>query len=363
MAYSFQQAVRKPTNLLLGLAGPTGAGKTYSALLLATGIVQVTGGNIAFIDTERGRALQYAPDGTGYQGFEFLHQELQAPYSSERYGEILEAAEKAAGAAGVVVIDSMSHEHEGPGGLLEQHDAEVDRRAGNDWAKRERVSLAAWAKPKQQRRTLINRILQAQCHLIVCYRAKEKVKLIKNAKGKSEIVPVGWQPITGDEFPYEMTIMCLMDDQDKGRPIIEQFERGKCPENLKGLFPTTRKLTKDVGAALAKWSMAGARCEPKRPAEPPADMATPHDPDTGEITEDDPLAGLGGGADEPLPLSFEKARDIAIAIDECQDLTALAEIDNAMHKVMASFRESSQQTLMDKMKARKDELMRERAAA
>lgn len=31
--------------------------------------------------------------------------------------------------AGVVVIDSCSHEHDGPGGLLEQHEAELTRMA------------------------------------------------------------------------------------------------------------------------------------------------------------------------------------------------------------------------------------------
>ena len=39
--------------------------------------------------------------------------------------------------------------HDGPGGLLEYHDAELDRIAGKtDWNKRDKCNFTAWIKPK-----------------------------------------------------------------------------------------------------------------------------------------------------------------------------------------------------------------------
>ena len=49
-------ATREHVPLLIGLMGPSGVGKTYSALRLATGIQTVTGGDIFVIDTETNRA-------------------------------------------------------------------------------------------------------------------------------------------------------------------------------------------------------------------------------------------------------------------------------------------------------------------
>ena len=56
MALSFTKATKSRAKLRLALFGPSGAGKTYTALRLATGI----GGRIAVIDTERGSASKYA---------------------------------------------------------------------------------------------------------------------------------------------------------------------------------------------------------------------------------------------------------------------------------------------------------------
>ena len=56
----FKKASRKAVRLRLGLIGPAGSGKTYSALKVAHHL----GGRIALIDTEHGSASKYAlPDG------------------------------------------------------------------------------------------------------------------------------------------------------------------------------------------------------------------------------------------------------------------------------------------------------------
>ena len=56
MTFTFTRATKAQSKLRLALFGPSGAGKTYTALRIGTGI----GGTMAVIDTERGSASKYA---------------------------------------------------------------------------------------------------------------------------------------------------------------------------------------------------------------------------------------------------------------------------------------------------------------
>ena len=51
MTYEFKKAVREEVGLLIGLISPSGGGKTYSAMRIASGIVG-KGNRFAVIDTE-----------------------------------------------------------------------------------------------------------------------------------------------------------------------------------------------------------------------------------------------------------------------------------------------------------------------
>ncbi|CAI3960801.1 RecA/RadA recombinase (RecA) (PDB:1B22), partial [Commensalibacter communis] len=99
MSFTLQPAVRQKINLLFAIAGASGSGKTYSALLLAQGIAGKNG-KIAVIDTEAGRSLQYAPK-NGEQAdhnkgtFDFLHLDFQPPFTPERYIEAIQTCEQA----------------------------------------------------------------------------------------------------------------------------------------------------------------------------------------------------------------------------------------------------------------------------
>src|SRR3546814_535683 len=117
MTYQFRPAVREQCYTLTGFAGPSGSGKTFSALAFAQGLKG--DGKVAMIDTEARRGLHYADQ------FDYLYSELTAPFTPERYIEAIQAAQKAG--ASVIIVDSMSHEHEGPGGILEMHETELTR--------------------------------------------------------------------------------------------------------------------------------------------------------------------------------------------------------------------------------------------
>ena len=84
--FQIEKAVRKAVPLLIGLDGPSGGGKTMSALRLAVGIQKVFPGDILVIDTESRRALHYA------SMFNFKHIEFSAPHGSKDYLEVLKYA-------------------------------------------------------------------------------------------------------------------------------------------------------------------------------------------------------------------------------------------------------------------------------
>jgi len=243
-------AVRDKVPLLIGLMGASGSGKTFSALRLATGIQSVSGGDIYFIDTEARRGLHYA------DRFKYRHMPFGAPFGSLDYlAAITHCVKKS---AGVVIIDSASHEHDGPGGVLEQHEQELDRMAGQDYGKRNSMNLIAWAKPKAARRQLISGLLQLNCNFIFCFRAKEKAKPVKK-DNRTVIENQGWMPIAGEEFVYEQTINCLLLPSSNGVPTWRSDEPGerammKLPEQFRSLFPAGQGLDENVGAAMAEWA-------------------------------------------------------------------------------------------------------------
>jgi ABC-type dipeptide/oligopeptide/nickel transport system ATPase subunit len=258
--FEAKAAVRERVPLLIGLMGPSGSGKTYSALRLATGIQGVTGGDIYFIDTEARRALHYAD-----MTFKFRHVQFDPPHGSLDYLAAIEQSYAAGGR--IIVVDSMSHEHSGVGGMIEFQDRELDRLAGDDSAKRERMKMLAWQKPKAARRRLIDRMLQINANFIFCFRAKDSVKPMKIG-GKTEIVPQGFMPIAGDEFLFEQTVNILLLPKSGGVPTWQSENVGeklmmKLPQQFTGLFAEPKPLDEAIGRALAEWASGGvARGQP-----------------------------------------------------------------------------------------------------
>jgi hypothetical protein len=259
VTFHFKPAVREQTPLLIGLVGPSGSGKTYSGLRLCAGIQSVAGGDIAVIDTEARRALHYA------NKFKFKHLAFDPPHSPERYLEALQAA--VAIGAKTIMVDSMSHEHEGAGGVLEQHEQELDRLAGDDYRKRDAMNFLAWAKPKAQRRKLINGLLQLNANFVFCFRAKEKIKLVK-VDGKTKPVDAGWQAIAGDEFVYEQTDRFLLPPGAQGVPDLseEAFATGvpKMPDDHSEIIGHGKPLDEAMGAALARWAAGAPSFDPAK---------------------------------------------------------------------------------------------------
>jgi AAA domain len=251
--FEITPAVRRTVGLLIGLVGPSSSGKTYSALRVATGIQRVCGGDIDVIDTENGRALYYADK------FKFNHLRFAAPFSPDDYLEAIRFCARRG--SKTILIDSMSHEHEGPGGVLEWHKAETERLAARWKTSPEKAQMAAWGPPKTARRRLINELLQLNVNLIMTFRAKEKIKMVP---GKDP-VPLGWQPICGDEFMYEMVLQALLLPGSEGRPTWTPempAERAmvKLPTQFREMFTVQgAQLDEAVGEKLAQWAAGGVK--------------------------------------------------------------------------------------------------------
>lgn len=240
-------AVFEKTPLLFGITGPSGTGKTYSALRIATGIQRVNGGEIFVIDTEARRSLQYARE------FKFRYVGFGAPFSPLDYLTAIEHC--VSRGAKVIVIDSMSHEHEGPGGVLEWHEKEMHGK--------ESRNQIAWAKPKAARRRMINTILQLGVSLVFCFRAKDKIKPVPGGEPKH----LGWSLIGAEELLFEQTAAALLLPGANGIPTWNPAQSGekaavKVPGQFRDLFATPRQLDEDHGEAMAKWAAGGADRSP-----------------------------------------------------------------------------------------------------
>ncbi len=246
MAHSFRPAVRGDTQFMLGIAGPSRSGKTFSALRIAIGAVGGDVSKVFVIDTENGRALQYA-DRFG----QFMHKQLDPPFTSQRYLDAIKEADNAK--AGIIIIDSQSHEHEGEGGMLEQHEKFLDQKAGEDWAKRERLKFTAWIGPKAEHNRFVNEVLRINANMIFCFRAKDKLVMVKNAAGKNEPTSVGWTPICSSRFEYEMTSMLVLPEGSSGVPDYDAKSTGLRDPLDKILLPD-QQLSENHGTLLAEWA-------------------------------------------------------------------------------------------------------------
>jgi hypothetical protein len=186
-----QKATRKKSYLTLNLSGPSGAGKTMSALRMAFGIT----GNwskIVVIDTENGSASLYSHLG----GFNTL--DLAPPFTPERYIEAMDTCLKAG--MEVIIMDSSSHEWSGPGGCIEinEHLAQ-SKFKGNTWS--------AWSQTTPRHDAFVQKVLQCRAHVITCTRSKMETVMTDDKKVKK----LGMKDIQREGWEYELTVSLNID--------------------------------------------------------------------------------------------------------------------------------------------------------
>jgi AAA domain len=297
----YKPAKRGNVSVLIMLAGPSGSGKTKSALRLATGLAG--GRPIGFADTEHGRGLYYADE------FEYLHLELKEPFNPKKFEDA--AVKSQQSGHGVWICDSFTHEHVGPGGVLDMQEAELQRMVPDGkFERREQMKYAAWIKPKMEHKHLLQRLWQLNAHIILCCHADKKLELIKNDKGK--IVPnpnAGFSPICSPDIPFAMTCSFLFDTQNPGVPRwLKRFDK------LEPLIDLSKPIDEETGARLAAWArgdkpatILAPRSRQVEPPQPPLETPAEPDPPAGRPQDETPEPPPAEPPPEDKPLGIALA--------------------------------------------------------
>lgn len=185
----FVKATRKGSHARIALIGPSGSGKSYTGLILATTLAD--GGKIAAIDTERGSLSKYADE------FEFDKIEPES-FSPSEYTELIEAAAKEGYKA--LLIDSLTHAWSGKDGALELVDRAAKRSQSNN-------TYVAWRDVTPLHNQLVDAMISFPGHLVATLRSKTEYVLEKDEKGKSYPRKIGLAPIQRDGLEYEFDLV------------------------------------------------------------------------------------------------------------------------------------------------------------
>lgn len=229
-----QKATRKKVKLRLGLSAVSGGGKTYSAILLAKGLVDGDLSKVAVIDTENNSASLYSHLG------DYNTIELTSPYTPERYIQAIKVCEDAG--MEVIIIDSITHEWDGKGGILELH----SQMTGN--------SFTNWSSLTPRHQKFIDSILQSKCHVITTVRRKTEYDMQKDGNGKTKVEKAGLKEVTREGFEYELTVNFNLD------------EKHNCTasKDRTGLFMDKPFFTisEETGAMIKSWCETGIEAPP-----------------------------------------------------------------------------------------------------
>jgi hypothetical protein len=227
--FTFTTATKERAKARIALIGPTGSGKTYTALVTATGL----GGRIALVDTEHGSAAKYAD--------EFAFDTL--PLTTFEPPALVEALAVAAhDGYDVVIVDSLSHFWSGSGGMLEQVDNAAKRVAGGN-------TFAGWREARPLERAMIDALLAYPGHLIATMRTKTEYVVEADERGRKVPRKVGLKPEQREGIEYEFDIV---GDLDHDNTLVISKSRAK---PLSGLV--IRKPDAAFAEAVLEWLNAG----------------------------------------------------------------------------------------------------------
>lgn len=176
MTFQVKKAKREKIYTKIALMAPSGGGKTYGSLRLATGMAEEiekeTGkkARILLANTEQKRGYYYANE------FDYDIVDVEAPHNPEKYVELIDFA--VAEGYDILIIDSSSHEWEGKGGCLE-----LQQQAGGTYQ--------AWSKVTPRHNKFINAIADSPIHIIATMRGKDQYEVSKDDRGKTSVQKLG----------------------------------------------------------------------------------------------------------------------------------------------------------------------------
>lgn len=245
------RAERTQARLRVALQSPSGGGKTATSLLLARGMIEGLQARgklpahlddcyIGLLDTERDSAKLYS------HLVPFDTVVLEPPYTVDRYLGALGALERVG--YPVIIMDQISHEWSGEGGILAQVSKASEK---NDFAK--------WNGPSQDHDRFIDAILRSPAHMIVTMRSKTEWVLEDKVgnDGRTRKTPtrIGMQSVqrAGTEFEFT-TVLDLTVGTNAARCVKDRTELFEVGETVPRMGP-------EWGVRLIDWVYTARKAE------------------------------------------------------------------------------------------------------
>ncbi len=242
MSIEIKRAVRQRIWLKIAITGTSGSGKTWGGIDLAKGLVSDPT-KILVLDTENESACSYAGSTDTEANWVFDHLPMHPPFTTAKYV----AAIKEAVALGyeALIIDSVSHEWDAQGGILDQK-SDLDARNGEKWGN--------WKAPKAAHADFKESLLQSPIHIIATMRSKQEYVLEKDERGKQVPKKLGLAPIQEKDSDYDFFLVFDI-DRDSHLAIASK--------DRTNLFNNRSfKVSREIGKEIRAWRDSGAELAP-----------------------------------------------------------------------------------------------------
>lgn len=233
--FTIRKAKREKIFVKVALIGPSGSGKSYGSLRLATGmaseIKKKTGkdAKILVANTESKRGEYYANE------FNYDVVDIDPPHNPEKYVDVINFAIEQG--YDILIIDSSSHEWEGKGGCLE-----LQQQAGGTYQ--------SWAKVTPRHQKFINAIADSPIHIIATMRGKDQYEMNKDEKGRTQVQKLGVGAKQREGFEYEFTCSFLIDQKTNTCEV--QKDNTHIFEHESSIL-----LTEEHGRRIIQWADSG----------------------------------------------------------------------------------------------------------
>lgn len=248
----FIKASKTMAKAKIAMIGPSGAGKTFSALRCARGLTN--NGRVGVLDSENNSASLYSDK---FEGWEYFVLPVAPPYTARKYLDAIELAVREK--LDCLIIDSLTHVWAGEGGLLQQKEA-LDSRAGSN-------SYTNWQQITKVHEVMKSKILYSPLHIITTMRSKQEYVMEQNDRGKMAPRKVGLKPIQRDDLEYEFTVVF---DIGMDHQFIVSKDRTDLFDGM------VAKVTEQTGSDIRAW-LADEIQTPEITEDPPvpADIPKP----------------------------------------------------------------------------------------
>lgn len=218
-------ANRKKAFIKIGMLGPSGSGKSFSSIQLAKGLVGDFS-KVGIIDAENGSADLY--DNLG----PYKTLTLSPPFSPERYIEAIDVCIN----AGIecIIIDTSSREWEF---LLDYH------------ASLPGSSFNSWSKVGFRHDAFVNKMLQANAHIICTIRSKTEY-ILSEKNGRTVPEKVGMKGVQRENLEFEFSLVFELD----------MHHRANISKDRSGIFVGRPEfvITEQTGVEILQWCNAGS---------------------------------------------------------------------------------------------------------